>query len=128
MSTKRMGGMGKLSDFGKSSKVTEPVNNEVQVENIETAIASQPVNDSKPVTAIAKDKQVSINIKITRTQQEWLADIAQLVRTNNTDPVAPSDRVFPQHLIGVAIELLKASDIDWEKVKTIDDLRKHLSL
>ncbi len=128
MSTKRMGGMGKLSDFGKSSKVTEAVNNEVQVENIETAIASQSANDSKPVTAIAKDKQVSINIKITRTQQEWLADIAQLVRTNNTDPVAPSDRVFPQHLIGVAIELLKDSDVDWEKVKTIDDLRKHLSL
>jgi hypothetical protein len=128
MTTKRMGGMGKLSDFGKSSKVTELGNNEVQAENIETAIASQPINDSKPVAAIAKDKQVSINIKITRTQQEWLADIAQLVRTNNADPVAPSDRVFPQHLIGVAIELLKASDIDWEKVKTVDDLRKHLNL
>ena len=130
MSTKRMGGMGKLSDFGKSP--TSPVN-EIAPAVTEVAITSTEVVAPKIVTKaapkkIAEDKLVTVNIKIKRSQQEWLADTAQAVRSNNTEPVSPSDRVFPQHLIGVAIELLENADVDWEQIKTLTDLKKYLNI
>ncbi len=129
-----MGGMGKLSDFGKtpvvSPVINEPVNEvapastEAVVTNTEV-VAKKVANKTKKVT---QEKLVTVNIKIKRSQQEWLADTAQTVRSNNTDPVSPSDRVFPQHLIGVAIELLKNADVDWEKVKTLTELKDCLKL
>jgi hypothetical protein len=134
MSTKRMGGMGKLSDFGKtpvvSPVINEPVNEvapastEAVATNTEV-VAKKVANKTKKVT---QEKLVTVNIKIKRSQQEWLADTAQSVRSNNTEPVSPSDRVFPQHLIGVAIELLKNADVDWEKVKTLTELKDFLKL
>jgi hypothetical protein len=75
-----------------------------------------------------KQKLVPINIKIAKSQKEWLGKKASQVRDNNTESVSPSERVFPQHLIGVAIELLKKADLDWSEVKTIKDLRKILNL
>ncbi|MEH1830664.1 MAG: hypothetical protein V7L29_00895 [Nostoc sp.] len=39
-----------------------------------------------------------------------------------------SDRVYPQHLIGVAVELLQKSDIDWSRVKNAENLRQQLKL
>jgi len=137
MSTKRMGGMGKLSDFGKSpvvSPVATIVNETVKEELPATtvtvtanteAVTKKVATKTKKVT---QEKLVTVNIKIKRSQQEWLADTAQTVRANNTEPVAPSDRVFPQHLIGVAIELLKNADVDWEKVKTLTELKDYLKL
>ena len=136
MSTKRMGGMGKLSDFGKSPVVSPvatvsetvkeylPVTTEAVVTNTEV-VAKKVAPKTKKV---AQEKLVTVNIKIKRSQQEWLADTAQTVRSNNTEPVSPSDRVFPQHLIGVAIELLKNADVDWEKVKTLTELKDYLKL
>lgn len=76
----------------------------------------------------SSQKLVSINIKITKDQRDWLANIASQVRENNEEPVAPSDRVFPQHLLGIAIDLLQATEVDWTKIRTIEDLRKHLNL
>ena len=134
MSTKRMGGMGKLSDFGKtpvvSPVINEPINpvapalTEAVVINTEV-VAKKVAAKTKKVT---QEKLVTVNIKIKRSQQEWLADTAQTVRSNNTDPVSPSDRVFPQHLIGVAIELLKNADVDWQQIKTLTELKDYLKL
>ena len=136
MSTKRMGGMGKLSDFGKSPVVSPvvavnetvkeeiPVTTEAVVTNTEVVVKKVAAKTKK----VTQEKLVTVNIKIKRSQQEWLADTAQTVRSNNTEPVSPSDRVFPQHLIGVAIELLKNTDVDWEKVKTLTELKNYLKL
>lgn len=74
------------------------------------------------------EKLVSINIKIPQSQKEWLGSTAYEVRSNNTTPVPPSERVFPQHLISVAIALLQATDIDWSQIKSEQDLRKYLDL
>ena len=79
-------------------------------------------------TPPVKEKPVTVNIKISRTQHEWLTDTARTVRDNNTEPVPPGDRVYPQHLIGVAIELLQAGDIDWNEVKNVEDLKRFLDI
>ena len=130
MSTKRMGGMGKLSDFGKSP--TSPVS-EISPAVPDVVVTSTEVAAPKIATKVApkkmaEDKLVTVNIKIKRSQQEWLADTAQAIRSNNTEPVSPSDRVFPQHLIGLAIELLKNADVKWDEIKTVKDLKQYLNL
>jgi hypothetical protein len=51
-----------------------------------------------------------------------------MVRENNLEPVPPSERVFPQHLIGVAIDLLSKTDVDWSQVRNVEELRKWLNL
>ncbi|BAW98038.1 hypothetical protein NIES970_30080 (plasmid) [[Synechococcus] sp. NIES-970] len=71
---------------------------------------------------------VPINIKIPRASKQWLADKAQQVRDNNTDPVPPKERVYPQHLINLAIALLQDTDIDWSSVRSIQDLERQLDL
>jgi hypothetical protein len=78
--------------------------------------------------AHSRNNQVVINIKITRIQRDWLAQTASLIRDNNENPVLPEDRVFPQHLIGVAINLLSSQDINWDRIKNTDDLRRHLDV
>ncbi|MEM1391950.1 MAG: hypothetical protein AAGG00_01375 [Cyanobacteria bacterium P01_H01_bin.150] len=83
---------------------------------------------TKQQPAPVKEKPVTVNIKISRTQHEWLTDTARTVRDNNTEPVPPGDRVYPQHLIGVAIELLQAGDIDWSEVKNVEDLKRFLDI
>ncbi|NJL78073.1 MAG: hypothetical protein HC836_49620 [Richelia sp. RM2_1_2] len=79
-------------------------------------------------TPPVKEKPVTVNIKISRTQHEWLTDTARTVRDNNTEPVPPGDRVYPQHLIGVAIILLQAGNIDWSEVKNVEDLKRLLDI
>ena len=130
MTTKRarMGGLGKLSDFGKTSlpqpeKESAPTESEERGRSPELK-ATPPDEQKQP----DYEKLVTINIKITRSQQSWLTDTARTVRDNNDTPVAPSDRVFPQHLIGVAIDLLKDTDIDWSTVRNVEDLRQQLML
>ena len=120
MTTKRMGGMGKLSDFGRTAPVEAP----------ETAPPTPPTEPKKRVTKSApkQERLVTVNIKVNESQQEWLADTAKQVRRNNDEPVAAIDRVYPQHLIGIAIDLLKESDIDWGKVQNIQDLKKVLDI
>lgn len=122
----RMGGLGKLSDFGKTSKPKpepEPTSSPEKVDKKELE-ASPPVGQKQP----EQEKLVNINVKITRTQQTWLSQTARTVRDNNNTPVAPSERVFPQHLIGVAIDLLHSTNIDWNTIKNIEDLRQQLKL
>lgn len=73
-------------------------------------------------------KPVVINVKITNSQRDWLAETARKIRNNNIDPVSPSERVYPQHLLGIAIDLLMSADIDWEQAKNIEDLKSQLRL
>lgn len=123
MSNKRMGGLGKLSDFGKSAPSTPPSSEaEFTSTKIEPPLASPEPPHKK------QEKPVVINIKIAREQQEWLANTAQQVRDNNDVPVPAGDRCYPQHLIQVAIDLLATASVDWSKVRNIEDLRKHLNL
>lgn len=75
-----------------------------------------------------QEKLTTVNIKVTESQQEWLAKTAKHVRANNDGPVPPGDRVYPQHLIQVAIDVLKSQPIDWDEIKTAEDLRRLLNL
>ena len=130
MTTKRsrMGGLGKLSDFGKTSlpqpeKESEPTESTERV--LKPELLASPKAGQQPAD---HEKLVTINIKIPRAAQSWLSETARTVRDNNDTPVAPSERVFPQHLIGVAIDLLRNSDIDWSTVRNVEDLRQQLML
>ena len=69
-----------------------------------------------------------VNIKLPRSQRDWLGKTSQQVRDNNPTPVSGPDRVFPQHLITVAVELLQGADVDWSTVQNVQDLRKQLEL
>ena len=112
--------MGKLSDFGRTAPAETP----------EPAPPMPPTKQKKRVkkSVPKQERLVTVNIKVNESQQEWLADTAKQVRRNNNEPVAAIDRVYPQHLIGIAIDLLKESDIDWEKVQNIQDLKEVLDI
>ncbi|MGL5833123.1 MAG: KilA-N domain-containing protein, partial [Waterburya sp.] len=68
------------------------------------------------------------NFKMVRSQQEWLADVAQRIRNNCSVPTLPAERVYPQHLIGVAIDLLQNVDVNWSEVKNVEELKEHINL
>lgn len=133
MTKKKMGGLGKLSQFsGIKSQQSEPA--AAIVEDAQGAIAEPPPSpvedkvEKKALETNKGEKLVTVNIKITKGQKDWLAETASFVRENNTEPVPPSERVYPQHLIGVAIELLRSADVDWSQIKNVEDLREQLNL
>ena len=118
-----MGGLGKLSQFsGIKHKEPEPT--------ITESPTGEPLAKVEKKTQITnqKEKLVTVNIKITKSQKDWLAQTATQVRDNNTEPVPPAERVYPQHLIGVAIDLLNSAEVDWRMVKNVADLREQLNL
>ncbi len=152
MNDKRMGGMS-LGNFSgiKKPKAEQTKPPEPEVEPVETK--PEPVKTTKSEAKVVKKRRdpasptgarerstrqtkskqkkeqvVTVNIKIRKSQKEWLADTASAVRENNTEPVPPSERVYPQHLIGVAIDLLQNIDIDWSEVRNVEQLRKHLNI
>jgi hypothetical protein len=138
MNDKRMGGM-KLGNFSGIKKTpTEPTKPselapEAQIEPEVKPTEPKPVKTTKSEAKVGKKNQakeqfVTVNIKIRKNQKEWLTDTASTVRDNNTDPVAPSERVYPQHLIGVAIDFLEAAGIDWGEVRNVEELREQLNL
>lgn len=141
MTRKKMSGM-KLSQFSGIKSQTEPEITEspTELEPTSPPVEKMPVTSSTqepllPVPTasltskpVVKEKPVTINIKITRTQHDWLTDTARTVRDNNTEAVQPGERVYPQHLIGVAIELLQSSEVDWSQVKNTEDLKLLLNL
>lgn len=116
---KRMAGM-KLGQFGGLSKP------ELEPEPVprQKAAKSKPKATIEPVD----ERLTTVNIKIRRDQQRWLQDTAQQVRDNNDVPTSPEERVYPQHLIQAAIDLLKTSDVDWQQVRNADDLKRALEL
>lgn len=90
-----------------------------------TGRKTKPWNEGKKVSG----KTLStVNIKIRKDQKTWLTDTASTVRNNNSDSVPPSERVYPQHLIGVAIDFLEAAGIDWDEVRNVEELREQLKL
>ena len=118
----KMGGMGKLSQFSGIKQSLAPVDIEAD------RIPAQDAPVEAATLANSKEKLVAVNFKITRNQQEWLADTARLVRDNNAQAVPPAERVYPQHLMGVAISLLQQADVDWSQIKNVEQLRKQLNL
>ena len=141
MSNKKMGGkLSKLSQFSgirqdsqpaesEPVEVVEPVEPEAEpTKTLSAPNAQSPSKDKAKRKTRAKEKQVTVNIKILGHQKDWLSETAQIIRDNNEDPVAPADRVYPQHLIQVAIDLLKSNDVDWSKIRNVEELRGHLHL
>lgn len=161
MTKRKMGGLGKLSQFSGikhrepepeitesesevKSKVqeSEPIpNSELKTQNLELGQkeSEQKKNNYELRPACGrseatspnselKEKLVTVNIKITKSQKDWLAETATQVRDNSTEPVPPAERVYPQHLIGVAIDLLNGAEVDWTQVKNVEDLREQLNL
>ena len=138
MSDKRMGGM-KLGNFsGIKKPPTEPTKppESAPADGRDDATETKPVKSAKSEAKLVKktklkqkkEQLVTVNIKIRKDQKEWLTDTASTVRDNNTDPVAPSERVYPQHLIGVAIDFLEAAGVDWGEVRNVEELRELLNL
>lgn len=141
MTKKKMSGM-KLSQFSGIKSQTEPeiTSQTTEVEPTTPVVEKMPVTSptqqpalstltASPISeAAVKEKPVTINIKITRTQHDWLTDTARTVRDNNTEAVPPGERVYPQHLIGVAIELLLSCEVDWSQIKNAEDLKRLLNL
>ena len=76
----------------------------------------------------AKKELVTVNIKIRKDQKTWLTDTASNIRNNNSEPVPPSERVYPQHLIGIAIDFLEAAEVNWDEVRNVEELREQLNL
>ncbi|MBD2247436.1 hypothetical protein [Nostoc sp. FACHB-888] len=141
MTKKKMSGM-KLSQFSgiKSQSEPEITSLTAEVEPTSPVVEKMPITSPAPKSAleaptasptsqaVVKEKPVTINIKITRTQHDWLTDTARTVRDNNTEAVPPGERVYPQHLIGVAIELLLSCEVDWSQIKNTEDLKQLLNL
>ena len=116
-----------------TAQQAERINTTSQKKEPESTKSSNEPQPTPPKSKKSQKKKkppklVAINIKITKDQKDWLADTAFAVRENNLEPVAPIDRVYPQHLIGVAIDLLEAAEVDWDQIKSIEELRKHLNL
>ena len=128
MNKKKMGGLGKLSQFsGIRHSSVEVKSQESEVSSQEQETNPPPIQNPKSKIQ-NQEKLVTVNIKVTKSQRDWLADTASQVRDNNIQPVPSKERVYPQHLIGVAIELLQEAEVDWEQVKGIEDLREQLNL
>ena len=135
---KRMGGM-RLSDFGgQSASVQAEPEQSLELDIAPASVFTTEEAEEKPeqaATQVSKRKTpkkeerlVTVNIKIKESQQDWLADTAKLVRQNNEAPVPASDRVYPQHLIQTAIDFLQSAKVDWQQVKSIEELRHTLDL
>jgi hypothetical protein len=119
---KKMGGM-KLGNFSGIKSDSQP--EELEVENK----PPQKITPAKKVkTTELEKKLVPVNIKLEERQRVLLDEKARIIRSNNTEAVPAKDRVYPQHLIALAVDLLLDSDIDWSQIKNIDDLRKELDL
>ena len=117
----------------EESEIVETATQEPLIEVVETTVKepdkiSKTEVEPKIQTRTAEEKLVKINIDITKAQKEWLAETASFVRDNNSEPVPPLKRVYPQHLIRVAIDLLQEADVDWSQVRNVEELREQLKL
>ena len=132
MTKKKLGGLGKLSQFSgikPQSQSSEFKVRNSELEEKENNYELRTTNyELKTPNSELKKKLVTVNVKITKAQKDWLAETASLVRDNNLEPVPPALRVYPQHLIGVAIDLLQAAEVDWNQVKNVEDLREQLNV
>jgi hypothetical protein len=128
--SKRMGGMGKLSDFGKPASSPEPETVPVEPTPVQKKAAKQKPETAAKSIPESEDSErlITVNIKILEQQQEWLANTAKRIRQGNDTPVAPGDRVYPQHLIQTAIDLLMSTELDWSQVRNVAELKQQLGI
>lgn len=93
-----------------------------------TESVSQSERSSRAKEKAKTDRPKKVNIDIGESRHNRLNGIAAQIRASNTDPVAPSDRMYPIHLIQIAIDfLLDGLEIDWNEIKKPEDLRKVLN-
>ena len=89
---------------------------------------SQSKRSSSPKEKAKFDRPKKINIDIGESRHNRLNEIAAQIRASNTDPVAPSERMYPIHLIQTAIDfLLDGLEIDWDEIQKPEDLREVLN-
>jgi hypothetical protein len=109
------------------TEVINPKTPEIEDKQPE-AIETKGFVEEQTLTTKKQEKLVKVNINIRKDQKDWLADTASQVRENNVLPVPPAERVYPQHLIVVAIDLLQAAGINWSEVRNVEELREQLNL
>jgi len=93
-----------------------------------TESVSQSERSSRAKEKAKTDRPKKVNIDIGESRHNRLNEIAAQIRASNTDPVAPSERMYPIHLIQIAIDfLLDGLEIDWDEIKKPEDLREVLN-
>ena len=93
-----------------------------------TESVSQSERSSRAKEKAKTDRPKKVNIDIGEGRHNRLNEIAAQIRASNTDPVAPSERMYPIHLIQIAIDfLLDGLEIDWNEIKKPEDLREVLN-
>ncbi len=107
-----------LKRIAEMNTQTEPTPPDKQ-QTINYLFPSPPPTKREERRQTTTQQLTNINIKIPSSQRQWLADTARLVRQNNSKPVPPAQRVYPQHLVGIAIQLLQNSSIDIEAAHSI---------
>jgi hypothetical protein len=129
MSKSRMGNM-KLNDF--STSPPSQVDPESMISTAPAQVATPaptaaPAQTQLPasIPPSLKEKVVTMNIKIPADLHEWLTETARAIRDNNAEAVPAGERVFPQHLIVAALKHLQSSDVDWQQIKTVQDLNQN---
>lgn len=101
--------------------------------NLPTVKPNNPLtvqSEINPKSTPAKpksDRPKKINIDIGETRHNRLNELAAQIRSNNDTPVAPAERMYPIHLIQMAIDHLLELDIDWKEVRKPDDLKVALN-
>ena len=104
----------------------KPINPLIVKANVESV--SQSKRSSSPKDKAKFDRPKKINIDIGESRHNRLNEIAAQIRASNTDPVAPSERMYPIHLIQTAIDfLLDGLEIDWDEIQKPEDLREVLN-
>ena len=127
MAQKRMKGMS-LSSFKTSPVPEAPAEQTPDVQPTPEPVQSKGKLKTSRKPKKKAEKLATLNIQVTRSQQRWLQDTAQDIRDNNELPVPGPERVYPVHLIQIAIELLKKQDINWSEVTDIKGLQDQLKL
>jgi hypothetical protein len=111
----------------KETEVVKPKTSEIEDKQPE-AIETKGFVEEQTLATKKQEKLVKVNINIRKDQKDWLADTASQIRENNVLPVPPAERVYPQHLIGVAIDLLQAAGVEWSEVRNVEELQERLNL
>jgi hypothetical protein len=124
---KRMGTMS-LSSFGKTSSAGKEETATPPIEPTQKTELVQKAKPGKKATAKPPGKTATLNIQVTRAQQRWLQNTAQAIRDRNDGPVPGPQRVYPVHLIQAAIDLLRTQDIEWDKIKDVEELKDVLNI
>lgn len=101
----------------------------VQPNNSLTVATSQPSNEQQASTSTSKpDRVKKINIDIGERRHNRLTALSAQIRGNNDTPVPPAERMYPIHLIQIAIDhLLDGVNMDWNEIRNSEDLKEALN-